>query len=172
MKSPDPVNTVYNNDKFSDELKEAYDRWMGGDTFQNTNLKDVHEVSANSLEAGVLDLSEHHTKDADGNVIPHEEKKVVAEAPFDGMDPQSHGAEIENVAVRKKETKKVNPVGSKETVVKKEEVESKLWDEIAEKLTQLGALNDTEYKVIGEKKDAVKEGYKNKKIAKIMSVKK
>ena len=96
MKSPDPVNTVYNNDKFSDELKEAYDRWMGGDTFQNTNLKDVHEVSANSLEAGVLDLSE---------------------APFDGMDPQSHGAEIENVAVRKKETKKVNPVGSKETVV-------------------------------------------------------
>ena len=151
MKSPDPVNTVYNNDKFSDELKEAYDRWMGGDTFQNTNLKDVHEVSANSLEAGVLDLSE---------------------APFDGMDPQSHGAEIENVAVRKKETKKVNPVGSKETVVKKEEVESKLWDEIAEKLTKLGALNDTEYKVIGEKKDAVKEGYKSKKIAKILAKKK
>lgn len=151
MKSPDPVNTVYNNDKFSDELKEAYDRWMGGDTFQNTNLKDVHEVSANSLEAGVLDLSE---------------------APFDGMDPQSHGAEIENVAVRKKETKKVNPVGSKETVVKKEEVESKLWDEIAEKLTQLGALNDTEYKIIGEKKDAVKEGYKSKKIAKILAKKK
>tara|TARA_B100001250_G_scaffold93385_1_gene77816 strand:+ start:198 stop:659 length:462 start_codon:yes stop_codon:yes gene_type:complete len=153
MKSPDPINTVYNNDKFSDELKEAYDRWMGGDTFQNTNLKDVHEVSANSLEAGVLDLSE---------------------APFDGMDPQSHGAEIENVAVRKKETKKVNPVGSKETApsVAKEEVESKLWDEIAEKLTQLGALNDTEYKVIGEKKDAVKEGYKNKKIAKILARKK
>ena len=151
MKSPDPVNTVYNNDKFSDELKEAYDRWMGGDTFQNTNLKDVHEVSANSLEAGVLDLSE---------------------APFDGMDPQSHGAEIENVAVRKKETKKVNPVGSKETVVKKEEVESKLWDEIAEKLTKLGALNDTEYKIIGEKKDAVKEGYKSKKIAKILAKKK
>jgi len=153
MKSPDPVNTVYNNDQFSDELKEAYDRWMGGDTFQNTNLKDVHEVSADSLEAGVLDLKE---------------------APFDGMDPQSHGAEIENVAVRKKDTKKVNPVGSKETApsVAKEEVESKLWDEIAEKLTQLGALNDTEYKVIGEKKDAVREGYKNKKIAKILAKKK
>ena len=153
MKSPDPVNTVYNNDQFSDELKEAYDRWIGGDTFQNTNLKDVHEVSADSLQAGVLDLSE---------------------APFDGMDPQSHGAEIENVAVRKKETKKVNPVGSKETApsVAKEEVESKLWDEIAEKLTQLGALNDTEYKVIGEKKDAVREGYKNKKIAKILAKKK
>ena len=145
------IRDRYNNDKFSDELKEAYDRWMGGDTFQNTNLKDVHEVSANSLEAGVLDLSE---------------------APFDGMDPQSHGAEIENVAVRKKETKKVNPVGSKETVVKKEEVESKLWDEIAEKLTKLGALNDTEYKIIGEKKDAVKEGYKSKKIAKILAKKK
>ena len=87
---------------------------------------------------------------------------------------RSHGAEIENVAVRKKDTKKVNPVGSKETApsVAKEEVESKLWDEIAEKLTQLGALNDTEYKVIGEKKDAVREGYKNKKIAKILAKKK
>ena len=150
MKSPDPVNTVYNNDKFSDELKEAYDRWMGGDTFQNTNLKDVHEVSANSLEAGVLDLSE---------------------APFDGMDPQSHGAEIENVAVRKKETKKVNPVGSKETVVSKEETESKLWDEVASMLSKLGELSGTKYRVVGEEPATV-EGYKNKKIAKIMSVKK
>ena len=172
MKSPDPINTVYNNDKFSDELKEAYDRWMGGDTFQNTNLQNVHEVSADSLEAGVLDLSEHHQKDADGNVIPHEEKEVVAEAPFDGMDPQSHGAEIENVAVKKKETKKVNPVGSKETVVKKEEVESKLWNEVSEMLSKLGELTDTKYKVIGEKADAVKEGYKSKKIAKIMAKKK
>jgi hypothetical protein len=171
MKSPDPINTVYNNDKFSDELKEAYDRWMGGDTFQNTNLKDVHEVSADSLEAGVLDLSEHHTKDSDGNVIPHEEKEVVAEAPFDGMDPQSHGAEIENVAVRKKETKKVNPVGSKETVVSKEEVESKLWDEVASMLSQLGELSGTKYRVVGDQPATV-EGYKNKKIAKIMSVKK
>ena len=172
MKSPDPINTVYNNDKFSDELKEAYERWMGGDTFQNTNLQDVHEVSADSLEAGVLDLSEHHKTDADGNVIPHEEKEVVAEAPFDGMDPQSHGAEIENVAVKKKETKKVNPVGSKETVVKKEEVESKLWNEVSEMLSKLGELTDTKYKVIGEKADAVKEGYKSKKIAKIMAKKK
>ena len=171
MKSPDPINTVYNNDKFSDELKEAYERWMGGDTFQNTNLQDVHEVSADSLEAGVLDLSEHHTKDADGNVIPHEEKKVVAEAPFDGMDPQSHGAEIENVAVRKKETKKVNPVGSKETVVSKEETESKLWDEVSSMLSKLGELSGTKYKVVGEAPATV-EGYKNKKIAKIMSVKK
>ena len=150
MKSPDPINTVYNNDKFSDELKEAYDRWMGGDTFQNTNLQDVHEVSADSLEAGVLDLKE---------------------APFDGMDPQSHGAEIENVAVRKKETKKVNPVGSKETVVSKEETESKLWDEISAKLTELGELSGTKYRVVGDQPATV-EGYKNKKIAKIMSVKK
>ena len=171
MKSPDPINTVYNNDKFSDELKEAYDRWMGGDTFQNTNLQNVHEVSADSLEAGVLDLSEHHQKDADGNVIPHEEKEVVAEAPFDGMDPQSHGAEIENVAVRKKETKKVNPVGSKETVVSKEETESKLRDEISSMLTKLGELSGTKYRVVGEEPATV-EGYKNKKIAKIMSVKK
>ena len=171
MKSPDPINTVYNNDKFSDELKEAYDRWMGGDTFQNTNLQNVHEVSADSLEAGVLDLSEHHQKDADGNVIPHEEKEVVAEAPFDGMDPQSHGAEIENVAVRKKETKKVNPVGSKETVVSKEETESRLWDEVSSMLSKLGELSGTKYRVVGEEPATV-EGYKNKKIAIIMYVKK
>ena len=148
MKSPDPINTVYNNDKFSDELKEAYDRWMGGDTFQNTNLPDIHEVSDDSLKGG-----------------------VVAEAPFDGMDPQSHGAEIENVAVRKKETKKVNPVGSKETVVSKEETESKLWDEVASMLSKLGELSGTKYRVVGEEPATV-EGYKNKKIAKIMSVKK
>ena len=187
MKSPDPINTVYNNDKFSDELKEAYDRWMGGDTFQNTNLQNVHEVSADSLEAGVLDLSEHHQKDADGNVIPHEEKEVVAEAPFDGMDPQSHGAEIEDTTVKKKETKKVKPVGSIETApvatVSKEDRESQLWDEHAKILTELSELTKTTYKVTGEKwetdeKPVVEEGKgynkaaTKKKVAKIMSYKK
>ena len=136
MKKPDPINTVQNNDTFSSGLMEKYGQWMNGDTFQGTEMPNIHE------------------------------------APFDGMDPQSHGAEIENVAVKKKETKKVNPVGSKETVVKKEEVESKLWNEVSEMLSKLGELTDTKYKVIGEKADAVKEGYKSKKIAKIMAKKK
>ena len=39
-------------------------------------------------------------------------------------------------------------------------------------LSKLGELTDTKYKVIGEKADAVKEGYKSKKIAKIMAKKK
>ena len=49
------------------------------------------------------------------------------EAPFDGMDPQSHGAEIEDLTKKKKATKKVNPLGSHETAPQptvEEEIES------------------------------------------------
>ena len=44
------------------------------------------------------------------------------EAPFDGMDPQSHGAEIEDTTKRKKEPKKGAYVGQ-ESSPKNEEVE-------------------------------------------------
>jgi len=70
MKKPDPINKVHNNDEFSSGLMESYGRWMDGDTFQNTQMPDIHE------------------------------------APFDGMDPQSNGAEIEQTTIKKKEVKK------------------------------------------------------------------
>ena len=70
MKKPDPINKVHNNDEFSSGLMESYGRWMDGDTFQNTQMPDLHE------------------------------------APFDGMDPQSNGAEIEQTSIKKKEVKK------------------------------------------------------------------
>ena len=70
MKKPDPINKVHNNDEFSSGLMESYGRWMDGDTFQNTQMPDIHE------------------------------------APFDGMDPQSNGAEIEQTSIKKKEVKK------------------------------------------------------------------
>jgi len=38
MKYQEPTNTVKNQDEFSSELMEAYGRWMGGDTFQNTEI--------------------------------------------------------------------------------------------------------------------------------------
>jgi hypothetical protein len=56
---------------------EAYGRWMGGDTFQNTTPVELQ----------------------------------LSEAPFDGMDPQSNGAEIEDTTKRKKTAKKGGYVG-------------------------------------------------------------
>ncbi len=97
MKKQDTVNTVKNNDDFSSGLMEQYNKWMGGDCFQNTNVPDFH----------------------------------LSEAPFDGMDPQSNGAEIEDVTKRKKgPTKKGAYVGQESApaneeyeVLEREEVE-------------------------------------------------
>lgn len=38
MKYQEPTNKVKNQDEFSSGLMEAYGRWMGGDTFQNTEI--------------------------------------------------------------------------------------------------------------------------------------
>ena len=86
MKKPDPINKVQHEDEFSSDLMEAYGRWMGGDTFQNTQMPDLH----------------------------------LSEAPFDGMTPQSNGAEIEQTSIKKKEAKKPS---AKAQLATKEEVE-------------------------------------------------
>ena len=83
MKYQKPINNVNSNDEFSSGLMEAYGRWMGGDTFQNT---------------------------------------TISEAPFDGMDRQSHGAEIEDTTKKEKKAKKGGYVGQ-ESAPKNEEVE-------------------------------------------------
>ena len=88
MKYQKPVNTVNSNDEFSSGLMEAYGRWMGGDTFQNTSPVELQ----------------------------------LSEAPFDGMDPQSNGAEIEDTTKRKKTAKKGGYIGQ-ESAPKNEEVE-------------------------------------------------
>jgi len=88
MQYQKPINTVHSDDQFSSGLMESYGRWMGGDTFQNTDPVDL----------------------------------VLSEAPFDGMDPQSHGAEIEDTTKRKKEAKKGAYVGQ-ESAPKNEEYE-------------------------------------------------
>ena len=86
MKYQKPVNNVNSNDEFSSGLMEAYGRWMGGDTFQNSEPVDLN----------------------------------LSEAPFDGMMPQSHGAEIEDTTKKKKGAKKEGP---KAQLATKEEVE-------------------------------------------------
>jgi len=88
MKYQKPVNNVNSNDEFSSGLMEAYGRWMGGDTFQNTTPVDLQ----------------------------------LSEAPFDGMDPQSNGAEIEDTTKRKKTAKKGGYIGQ-ESAPKNEETE-------------------------------------------------
>jgi len=67
---------------------EAYGKWMGGDTFQNTQPVELN----------------------------------LSEAPFDGMDRQSHGAEIEDTTKKEKKAKKGGYVGQ-ESAPKNEEVE-------------------------------------------------
>ena len=86
MKKQDTVNTVKNNDDFSSGLMEQYNKWMGGDCFQNTDIPDLH----------------------------------LSESPFDGMDPQSHGAEIENTLTKKKGPKKESPKAQLATKEEKE----------------------------------------------------
>ena len=45
------VNTVTANDKFSSELMEAYGRWMGGDTFQDSTIKE-EEIPTGQKQGG------------------------------------------------------------------------------------------------------------------------
>ena len=88
MKYQKPINNVNSNDEFSSGLMEAYGKWMGGDTFQNTQPVELN----------------------------------LSEAPFDGMDRQSHGAEIEDTTKKEKKAKKGGYVGQ-ESAPKNEEVE-------------------------------------------------
>jgi hypothetical protein len=56
----------------------------------------------------------------DGDTFQGTHMPDIHEAPFDGMDPQSNGAEIEQTSIKKKEVKKVTPLGAKELKVEEE----------------------------------------------------
>tara|TARA_B000000557_G_scaffold179746_1_gene146659 strand:+ start:178 stop:660 length:483 start_codon:yes stop_codon:yes gene_type:complete len=116
------------------------------------------------------------------------------EAPFDGMDPQSHGAEIEDTTKKKKGAKKESPkaqLATKEEVevLEREEYEVDGEKYILEKIKGAdGKACWKGYRYNGTKDgkdDCVKAGdevthdgeeiaekYKNKKVAKIMGYKK
>ena len=66
-------------------------------------------------------LMEQYGQWMGGDCFQNTEMPDIHEAPFDGMDPQSNGAEIEQTSIKKKEVKKVTPVGAKETAPQMEE---------------------------------------------------
>jgi hypothetical protein len=46
------VNTVTANDGFSSGLMDSYDRWMGGDTFQNSTIKEEESPTGQKQGGG------------------------------------------------------------------------------------------------------------------------
>ena len=122
MKYQKPVNTVNSNDEFSSGLMEAYGRWMGGDTFQNSAPVELN----------------------------------LSEAPFDGMAPQSNGAEIEQTSIKKKEAKKPSAkaqLAANEEVLEREEYEIDGETYVIEKAKGLdGKACWKGYKLAGTKK--------------------
>ena len=122
MKKPDPINKVQHKDEFSSGLMESYGRWMGGDTFQGTQMPELH----------------------------------LSEAPFDGMDPQSNGAEIEQTSIKKKEAKKPSAkaqLAANEEVLEREEYEIDGQTYVIEKKKGLdGKACWKGYKLAGTKK--------------------
>ena len=68
-------------------------------------------------------LMESYGKWMSGDCFQNTQMPDIHEAPFDGMDPQSNGAEIEQTSIKKKEVKKVTPLGAKELKVQEEEYE-------------------------------------------------
>ena len=65
-------------------------------------------------------LMEQYGKWMGGDCFQNTDMPDIHEAPFDGMDPQSNGAEIEQTSIKKKEVKKESP---KAQLATKEEYE-------------------------------------------------
>jgi len=115
-------------------------------------------------------LMEQYGKWMGGDCFQNTEMPDIHEAPFDGMDPQSNGAEIEDVTKRKKEVKKVTPVGAKETAPKMEEEYEVLEREEFELNGEIWILEKRLYAVEGSMETARKnvgastcwKGYKAK----------
>ena len=65
-------------------------------------------------------LMESYGKWMGGDCFQNTTLPDIHEAPFDGMDPQSHGAEIERVSIKKKGPKKESPKAQLATKEEKE----------------------------------------------------
>ena len=115
-------------------------------------------------------LMEQYGKWMDGDTFQGTHMPDIHEAPFDGMDPQSNGAEIEQTTIKKKEVKKVTPVGAKETAPKMEEEYEVLESEEFELNGEIWILEKRLYAVEGSMETARKnvgastcwKGYKAK----------
>ena len=115
-------------------------------------------------------LMESYGRWMDGDTFQGTHMPDIHEAPFDGMDPQSNGAEIEQTSIKKKEVKKVTPVGAKETAPKMEEEYEVLESEEFELNGEIWILEKRLYAVEGSMETARKnvgastcwKGYKAK----------
>ena len=101
-------------------------------------------------------LMEQYGKWMGGDCFQNTEMPDIHEAPFDGMDPQSNGAEIEQTSIKKKEVKKVTPVGAKETAPKMEEEYEVLESEEFELNGEIWILEKRLYAVEGSMETARK----------------
>ena len=101
-------------------------------------------------------LMESYGKWMGGDCFQNTEMPDIHEAPFDGMDPQSNGAEIEDITKKKKEVKKVTPVGAKETSPKMEEEYEVLEREEFELNGEIWILEKRLYAVEGSMETARK----------------
>ena len=101
-------------------------------------------------------LMESYGKWMGGDCFQNTDMPDIHEAPFDGMDPQSNGAEIEQTTIKKKEVKKVTPVGAKETAPKMEEEYEVLESEEFELNGEIWILEKRLYAVEGSMETARK----------------
>ena len=101
-------------------------------------------------------LMESYGKWMGGDCFQNTDMPDIHEAPFDGMDPQSNGAEIGQTSIKKKEVKKVTPVGAKETAPKMEEEYEVLESEEFELNGEIWILEKRLYAVEGSMETARK----------------
>ena len=91
-----------------------------------------------------------------GNCFQNTQMPDLHEAPFDGMDPQSNGAEIEQTSIKKKEVKKPSAkaqLAANEEVLEREEYEIDGETYVIEKAKGLdGKACWKGYKLAGTKK--------------------
>ena len=79
--------------------------------------KPINSVNSNdSFSSGLM---EQYGKWMEGDCFQNTEMPELhlSEAPFDGMDPQSHGAEIQDTTKKKKEAKKEKSVAEEAEVL-------------------------------------------------------
>ena len=182
MEKQRTVNTVTANDEFSSGLMEAYGRWMGGDTFQNSTIKEEEiptgqkqgggtgasftsvggELPAIEFDksTGLPTIPELGVKDETGKKDP-KAASTGGEPPTNpqGLKPK-YGAQIRNTVLvgANEEAEKCENCGAPVhegacKPTKKEELEAKL-DEI---ITELSELNKVTYTVTKEAWDVKEE---------------
>ena len=111
--------------------------------------------SVNSNDQFSSGLMEQYGKWMDGDCFQNTEAPDLhlSEAAFDGMTPQSHGAEIQDITKKKKEAKKEKSVAEETEVLEREEYEIDGDTYVIEKAKGLdGKACWKGYKLAGTKK--------------------